>query len=302
MNPLPPHPDLSDDAFAVLVDVARDPDSVLLALTPRQLSRELLRPSDPVRPTAAFLRDAERHLLRTHRDEVGGWLVTTLLTGLVAHPGFGARFHRRLRGQREFELPAVPRDRLPSEIDDARGGKVPLRSLIEPKRDPIAELDRLRAVAALALRLVRHPSAWLAVAQIEFAAGSLHAAARRFEDVATWGGLFGRLGEEWAGATAAARGRWASAVEYYERASHSSWATPAAAFSWALNSAQLGDIESAARALTRLHELDGGGPRDLSYFSRGVRAAEWSATPECRAALRSARLEGSILDEVLRSV
>lgn len=72
------HPSLSDDAYAVLLDVARQPRSILLATTPQSATRELLDPPAALTPSATRLTSAERHLLAHHRDEVARWLQWTI--------------------------------------------------------------------------------------------------------------------------------------------------------------------------------------------------------------------------------
>ena len=86
---------------ALLEEIARDPRSHLLRVPRLHLP---LAFEPPVRPGEAFLTKAERHLLKSHRDEVAQLLLDAARRAAYAHPRAATRLHRCLTVDRELDL------------------------------------------------------------------------------------------------------------------------------------------------------------------------------------------------------
>lgn len=293
------HPELSEDVYAVLLDIAKEPDSVLLSSEPRRLSRELLTPSDPIRATASFLTSAERHLLTAHRDEVGRWLLAIAIEDLTHVAGSGTRFHWHKRGHTELERRPLRRDRLPSTAVDSRGRTWTLAHWVDQTTDSRREIERIRTLAVISMRLTRRPALQIFFGQLDVAQEHLKSARRRFFEALQYGGLYTKLANEWLGATAALCGDFAGAARAYAAAAHCSWATPESSFFWALNSAQLGKLDDVREGLAQLADF---GPSDydyLGYYRAVLNATSWKPTSACKKVAALDQLNGTVLHEVL---
>jgi len=293
------HPELSEDVYAVLLDIAKEPDSVLLSSEPRRLSRELLTPSDPIRATASFLTAAERHLLTAHRDEVGRWLLNIAIEDLTNVAGAGARFHWHQSAHREFKRRPLNRDRVPTVALDQRGRTWTLTHWVKQSENGFREIERLRTLALISMRLIRLPSAQLVCGQLDVAQRRTVSAKRRFVESASYGGVYTKLANEWLGATAAMCGDFDGARYAYATAASGHWATPEPAFFWALNAAQLGNLDGVRDGLNRLAEFGPSAHDYVSYYRSALGATGWRPTQACQQVFALDQLNGTVLHEVL---
>lgn len=296
------HPTMSPDVYAILLDIAKQPDSILLTVEPRQASREFLQPSDPIRSTAAFLTSAERHLLDAHREEVGRWALNETGRALARHPRLASRFHRHRVAREAYptvmDVPQPWRPRFEVPVDRMWS----IADLAAPRSDAERELERARRLLLLGSRLMKHPTSVSLSGHIDFAAGDHAAAQKRFERMTDWPGPHARVGNEWLGVIAAIRGDWHVAAASYEAAATCRWATPEPAFFWSLNAAQAGYGAAVAVALEVMSDAGGVTAEDTMYYTSVLRSTGWVPTNACREVLQRRALRGSVIDEVVSAL
>jgi hypothetical protein len=301
MKPPPVHPELSDDVYAILLDIAKQPRSILFTVEPKKASRELLEPSDMVRPTATFLTSAERHLVSAHGDELDRWLWNLVNVQLAEHPSLAPFVHRHRDRTTEFELPSVAICREHLELlQPARTALPPFVS--RSQGDPARELERIRELIVIATRFRRRTKRALHAGLSELALGRFQAATVQFTRLRAQGGIFERIAEEWLGACASFQGKWEDARQHHRRGASGDWGTLESALYWGAFAVLDGSPSDLAAAASWANELASAGATVPPH----VAAALSHLSESCRAALRGAAaastVRSTVLGEVLRAI
>ncbi len=245
-------PELHPEVRELLVEVSRRGESLLFQVPARRWSRELLEPAGPVRPSAAFLSSAERHLLEAYRAEAAWFLRATALRLLADDEHARRACTWYWNGNRRLEIPgdtrlAESQARLlePTLARDADRDLV--RTLVTAGRRKLSVSD----CAAAAQRLEPHPAVHAYTLSYHFAQGDAsycRSLSSRLMDGNPESPVQ-RQGLEWAGSYAAAWGQWEKASDFYSEAlAHPSAGLATALLAW-LNSLQCGRIELAAEIL-----------------------------------------------------
>lgn len=174
------HPSLSDDAYAVLLDVARQPRSILLATTPRSATRDLLEPPPALSPNTPRLSSAERHLLSHHRDEVARWLQASIARLLSEAPDVGPMYTQQESGA-WLEVPSASelatRGAHLLEWTDGQGSSPVPRALRALRLGP-RDLASIQALVGVSAGLRADPFHSLVSASLWMAQGHYGAASR----------------------------------------------------------------------------------------------------------------------------
>ncbi len=147
---------ISAELQDLLDTISRDPDAKLFITTPRQLTLGLRGVVERARATQPELSAAERHLLATHRDEVGHVLYEASAAALQRNPRAGHSFRplfERPPDSAEFE-------RRLRKLKDAEGFGEEVGSVRLPGS---LDLDAPHDLAVLALRVRPSPQARLAL-------------------------------------------------------------------------------------------------------------------------------------------
>lgn len=216
------HPSLSDDAYAVLLDVARQPRSILLATTPRSATRELLEPPPALTPNTPRLTSAERHLLAHHREEVSRWLQGAIARLLSESPDVGPMYTQQESGawlEVASATELVSRGaHLLEWTDGVSSSTVPpsLRALRQARRDIVS----IRDLVCVSATFRSDPFHSLVSASLWMAEGLYGAASRACIEILSQpcATAVAHAAHSRLGSIAAFAGRWVDAEAAYGRA------------------------------------------------------------------------------------
>jgi len=289
------HPTLSDDAYAVLLDVARQPRSILLATTPRSATRELLDPPPALTPSATRLTSAERHLLAHHRDEVARWLEVAAARLLIDESGgIGSRCYSQSAPDRWFSV--ATREEILDQgtafllfPDGTTSG--PLARATWLLRRPRSGAEQAIELASITNRISPNPMAQLCAAAAWLQLGASVAAARVCRELLEVAASphVRHVAWTWLGACQASAGHWPDAADSYRVAYAASGATTTGL--WALvNALQAGDEVLAVQLGAELRPHWEASTRCRESLVAGLeaasRASDWQWTEAAETVLR----------------
>jgi hypothetical protein len=301
VNAPPVHPDLSPDAYAVLLDIAKQPGSMLLAVEPSKWSRELLEPSDLVRPSATFLTSAERHLVAAHGDELERWIWNLVNLQLTQHPFLSPFIHFEADRNTHLQLPSMDTCLAHLALLDQEARQNVSFNLFMRRDDPVRDLERLRRLVVVASRMRRRPALALFSGSLEMMSKRPAAAASHFRTLRREGGIASRLADEWIASSAAQQRHWTEACAHYRAATHSRWGVIDDVIQWGAMAYLAGESTELERAANMIEDFnyDEVAGRRVSSVLSMMRSDDKAAL---RQAASTAAVRSSPMCEVLRAI